>query len=75
MKPTLTKFPKTDCHYHAIAVEPLNGVKTEKTYWRFSREYFNSEAENAGDAAVFVTMMLTAVVPLVTGVLAVMHGF
>ncbi|MEY2547191.1 MAG: hypothetical protein QOG48_2308 [Verrucomicrobiota bacterium] len=78
MKPTMTKFPSVDCNYQSVALDEFNGgqcgTRPTSTYWRFSRDYFNAEAkQDLGETAAFATIMITAVVPLVSGALAVLH--
>ena len=79
MKPTMTKFPSVDCQYQSMALDEFNGCGTRSTstYWRFSREYFNTEAKQslAGETAVFATIMLSVAMPLVSGALAVLQLF
>lgn len=79
MKPTMTKFPNVDRNYQTVSLGEFNGggcsTRSTSTFWRFSRDYFNAEANGhfAGEAACFATIMLTAAVPLVSGALAVMQ--
>lgn len=78
MKPTMTKFPGVDRNYQSIALEEFNGgcaTRSTSTYWRFSRDYFNAEAQKhfMGETACFVTIMAMAAVPLVSGAVAVIN--
>jgi hypothetical protein len=83
MKPSSTtqpngrKFPLIDYHYQAPM---LNGstapcVKTSKSLRDISRDYFDSEADREfiSEAAVFTTLIVMAIVPIVTGIAAVLQ--
>ena len=83
MKPSSTtqpngrKFPLVEYHYHAPM---LNGstapcVKTSKSLRDISRDYFDGEAnrEFTTEAAVFGTLIMMAMVPIMTGISAVLQ--
>jgi hypothetical protein len=72
-------FPLVEFHYQAPM---LNGatapcVKTSKSLRDISRDYFDGEAnhEFMSEAGVFTTLILMAMVPIVTGVSAVLELF
>ena len=84
MKPTIKtirsnkRFPVTDYNYHSVALDRFNGccAKVSSPSFRsISRDYFEAEEPKSflGEAAIFGTMMVTAVVPLVSGVLAIIQ--
>ena len=71
------KFPLVDYHYHASM---LNGssascVTTSKSLRDISRDYFDAEADREfiSEAAVFATLIVMAIVPIVTGISAVLQ--
>jgi hypothetical protein len=75
IQPSAQKFPLVDYHYHAPM---LNGstapcVKTSKSLRDISRDYFDAEAnrEFISETAVFTTLILMAIVPIVAGISAV----
>ena len=69
------KFPLVDYHYQSATLDgPVSCcVKPSKSLRDISRDYFDGEAnrEFIGHAAVFVTLIAMALVPIVTGVFAV----
>ena len=78
-QPNGRRFPLVDYHYHATM---LNGssaqcVKTSKSLCDISRDYFDAEAnhEFIVEAAVFATLIVMAIVPIVTGISAVLQLF
>jgi hypothetical protein len=78
MKQTMTTFPQIDWHYHSIGLDELNSHcerGASSSFWRFSRDYFSSEAELhfVGEAIFFATIMVAAVIPLVSNALAVIQ--
>jgi hypothetical protein len=83
MKPTsLTargRFPFIDCNYHSGTLSGSSApcVKTSKSLRDISRDYFDGEAnhEFMSEAAVFTTLILMAMVPILTGVSAVLELF
>jgi len=83
MKPTSStthntrSFPLVEFHYHAPM---LNGttapcVKTSKSLRDISRDYFDAEAnrEFTTEAAVFGTLIVMAIVPIMGGISAVVQ--
>jgi hypothetical protein len=73
------KFPLVDYQYHAPM---LNGsstpcVKTSKSLRDISRDYFDAEADREfiSEAAVFTTLIVMAIVPIVSGISAVLQLF
>ena len=73
-QPNAHKFPLVDYHYHAPM---LNGssapcLKTSRSLRNITRDYFDAEAEREfiSEAAVFATLIVMAVVPIVTGISA-----
>ena len=78
-QPNAQKFPLVDYHYHAPM---LNGssapcVKKSKSLRDISRDYFDAEAnrEFMSEAAVFGTLIVMAIVPIVAGVSVVLQLF
>ena len=76
-QPDARKFPLVDYHYHAPM---LNGssapcLKTSKSLRNITRDYFDTEADREfiSEAAVFTTLIVMAVVPIVTGISAVLQ--
>ena len=76
-QPNARKFPLVDYHYHAPM---LNGpsapcLKTSKSLRNITRDYFDAEADHEFfiEAAVFSTLFVMAVVPIVTGISAVLQ--
>jgi hypothetical protein len=71
------KFPLVDYHYHAPI---LNGssapcLKTAKSLRDISRDYFDAEADREfiSEAAVFTTLIVMVIVPIVAGISAVLQ--
>jgi len=84
MKPTTLinkdarKFPFVEYNYQASSLEDLTGrcAKTSSKSLRdISRDYFDSEAnyDFLSDAAVFGTLIVTAAVPIIAGLSAVVE--
>ena len=84
MKPTTItnknarKFPFVDYHYQASTLENFTGrcAKTSSKSLRdISRDYFDNEANHdfLSDAAVFVTLIGAALVPIVSSAFAVLQ--
>jgi hypothetical protein len=76
-QPNARKFPLVDYHYHAPM---LNGpsascLKTSKSLRNITRDYFDAEAnrEFISEAAVFTTLIVMAIMPIVAGISAVLH--
>jgi hypothetical protein len=77
IQPNARKFPLVDYHYHAPM---LNGssaptLKTSKSLRDISRDYFDAEAgrEFISEAAVFTTLIVMAILPIVAGISAVLQ--
>jgi hypothetical protein len=76
-QPNGRKFPLVDYHYHAPM---LNGssaqcLKTSKSLRDITRDYFDSEADREfiSEAVVFITLIGMAIMPIVTGISAVLQ--
>ena len=63
------QFPLIDYHYHTATLGRVSGrsVKAPKSFQDISRDYFDIEANHdfLSEAAVFTTLIVTAVVPIV----------
>ena len=75
--PSTRKFPLVAYHYHAPI---LNGssapcVQTSKSLRDITRDYFDAEAnrEFLSEAAVFTALIVMAIMPIVTGISAVLQ--
>ncbi len=84
MKPTtLTnnkdarKFPLVEFQYQASSLEDLTGrcAKLSNSFRDISRDYFDSEDNKdfVSNAAIFGALIVSALVPIVAGVNAVMQ--
>ena len=76
-QPNARKFPLADYHYHAAM---LNGssarcLQTTKSLRDITRDYFDAEAnrEFISEAAVFTALIVMAIMPIVTGISAVLQ--
>ena len=76
-QPNTRKFPLVDYHYHAPM---LNGssarcLQTSKSLRDITRDYFDAEADREflSEAAVFTALIGMAIVPIVTGISAVLQ--
>ena len=76
-QPNARKFPLVDHHYHAPM---LNGssarcLQTSKSLRDISRDYFDAEADREFlcEAAVFTALIGMAIMPIATGISAVLH--
>ncbi|MGE5212337.1 MAG: hypothetical protein ACM3NN_01455 [Nitrospirota bacterium] len=71
------KFPLVDCCYHAPILNRSSAprIKRSKSLRDISRDYFDAEAnrEFTTEAAVFGTLIAMAIVPIMTGMFAVVH--
>lgn len=74
-RPTAPKFPVIDYQYHAPI---LNGssvpcLKTSKSLRNITRDYFDREADREfiSEAAMFTTLIVMTIVPIVTAISAV----
>jgi hypothetical protein len=83
MKPTQNiqlgaqKFPLVDYCYHAPMLNPPSApcVKRSNSLRDISREYFDAEAnrEFTTESAVFGTLIVMVIVPIMTGITAVVQ--
>ncbi len=83
MKPTFhtnpggEKFPLVEYNFHASTLDGFHGrcAKAKNSFRDISREYFDVEANNymLREAAAFGTLIVTAVVPIVSGLFAVLE--
>jgi len=76
-QPNVRKFPLVDYHYHAAM---LNGssapcLQTSKSLRDITRDYFDAEADREfiSEAAVFTALIVMAIMPIVTGISAVLQ--
>ena len=76
-QPIARKFPLVDYHYHAPM---LNGssapcLQTSKSLRDITRDYFDAEADREfiSEAAVFTALIVMAIMPIVTGISAVLQ--
>ena len=76
-QPDVRKFPLVDYHYHGPM---LNGssapcLKTSTSLRNITRDYFDGEADREfiSESAVFITLIAMAVVPIVTGISAMLQ--
>ena len=71
------KFPVVDYCYHAPMLNPSSApcVKKSNSLRDISRDYFDAEAnrEFTTEAAVFGTLIVMAIVPITTGMSAVLQ--
>jgi hypothetical protein len=77
MPPNGRKFPLVEYHYHAPMLNASRApcIKTSKSLRDISRDYFDAEAnrEFRTEAAVFGTLIIMAMVPIMTGISAVLQ--
>ena len=76
-QPDARKFPLVDYHYHASM---LNGssapcLQTSKSLRDITRDYFDTEADREfiSEAAIFTALIVMAIMPIVTGISAVLQ--
>ena len=76
-QPTARKFPLVEYHYHAPM---LNGssapcLQTSKSLRDITRDYFDAEADREfiSEAAVFTALIVMAIMPIVTGIFAMLQ--
>ena len=76
-QPNARKFPLVDYHYQAPM---LNGssarcLQTSESLRDITRDYFDAEAQREflSEAAVFTALIGMAIVPIATGISAVLH--
>jgi hypothetical protein len=71
------KFPLVDYHYHAPMLDASSArcLKTSKSLRDITRDYFDAEAnrEFVSEAAVFTTLIVMAIMPIVAGIFAVLQ--
>jgi hypothetical protein len=71
------KFPLVDYCYHAPILNRSSAprIKRSNSLRDISRDYFDAEAnrEFTTEAAVFGTLIAMAIVPIMTGMFAVVH--
>ena len=75
--PNGRKFPLVEYHYHAPMLNASSApcLKTSKSLRDITRDYFDGEAnrEFISEAAVFTALIVMAIVPIVTGISAVLQ--
>lgn len=67
------RFPQIECNYHAVALPNYRGGCLQPRFSSFrniSGEYFRTEAPNEfrAEAAAFVAIVVTAVVPILSNI-------
>jgi hypothetical protein len=76
-QPNVRRFPLVDYHYQAPMLSGSSApcVKTSKSLRDISRDYFDAEADHEflSEAAVFTTLIAITMVPIVTGLSAVLQ--
>lgn len=77
IQPNARKFPLVDYHYHGSM---LNGssapcLQTSKSLRNITRDYFDAEADREfiSEAAVFSALIVMAIMPIVTGISAMLQ--
>ena len=77
IQPGAQKFPLVDYCYHAPMLNASSApcIKRSNSLRDISRDYFDAEAnrEFTTEAAVFGTLILMAMVPIMAGMSAVVH--
>jgi hypothetical protein len=77
IRPDSQKFPLVEYCYHAPMLNPPSApcVKRSNSLRDISRDYFDAEAnrEFATEAAVFGTLIVMTIVPIMTGMSAVVQ--
>jgi hypothetical protein len=77
MRPGAEKFPLVDYRYHAQMLNRSSApcVKRSNSLRDISRDYFDAEAnrEFTTEAAVFGTLIVMAIVPIMSGMSAVVQ--
>jgi hypothetical protein len=75
IRPDSQKFPLVEYCFHAPMLNPSSApcVKRSNSLREISRDYFDAEAnrEFTTEAAVFGTLIVMAIVPIMTGMFAV----
>ena len=76
-KPNARKFPLVAYHYQAPMLNSSSArcVQTSKSLRDITRDYFDAEAnrEFLCEAAVFTALIGMAIMPIATGISAVLH--
>jgi hypothetical protein len=76
-QPTARKFPLVDYHYHAPMLSGSSAprLQTSKSLRDITRDYFDAEADREfiSEAAVFTALIVMAIMPIVTGISAVLQ--
>jgi hypothetical protein len=71
------KFPFVDYHYHAPMLNRSSApcLQTSKSLRDITRDYFDAEADREfiSEAAVFTALIVMAMMPIVTGISAVVQ--
>ena len=77
LRPSGQKFPLVDYCYHAPMLNPASAprVKRSNSLRDISRDYFDAEAnrEFTTEAAAFGTLIIMAIVPIMSGMSAVVQ--
>jgi hypothetical protein len=77
IRPDAQKFPLVDYCYHAPILNPSSApcVKKSKSLRDISRDYFDAESnrEFRTEAAVFGTLIVMAIMPIMAGMSAVVQ--
>jgi hypothetical protein len=77
MKPNVTKFPKTDCSYTAVALTGscAKRVTNASAFRHISDDYFKHEAPHsfAGEGAFFAVIVMTVAAALLSNASALHH--
>ena len=77
IRPSAQKFPLVDYCYHAPMLKGSSApcVKRSNSLRDISRDYFDAEAtrEFTTEAAVFGTLIVMAIVPIMSGMFAVVQ--
>jgi hypothetical protein len=78
MKPNLTKFPKTDCNYKAVALSGscAKRIVNAHSFRKITDDYFKNEAPRsfAGEGAFFAVIVVTVASALLSNMSA-LHDF
>ena len=76
-QPNAHNFPLVDYHYHAPMLKGSSApcLQTSKSLRDITRDYFDAEADREfiSEAAVFTALIVMAIMPIVTGISAVLQ--
>ena len=76
-QPNARKFPLVDYHYHAPMLNASSApcLQTSKSLRDITRDYFDAEADREfiSEAAVFTALIVMAIMPIVTGISAMVQ--